>query len=281
MLRHCHDRALLRARPLLLALLPLLTACASTGDAEGTAETTGAAEEAAWDDGWEQGTPDPLEPYNRWAFAFNDTVDTYALRPAAVAYRDYIPEGVRRPIGNALDNLREPFSAGNYYLQGKLGAGGRSTARFLLNTTVGVLGLLDVAGAAGLEQEQTDLGLTLGEWGTPGGPYLVLPLLGPSNVRDAGGLAGRYLTRDYHDPLHWADAGRATRYTVAAVDIIDTRAGLLSLDELMADSGADPYVFMRESYLQNRRERLRDDDWGDWEGGDWNDSGDAWDEGGG
>ncbi len=273
MLKHWHYRTLL------LALLPLLTACAGTGTTEeGPADTTSTADEAAWDDGWEQGTQDPLEPYNRWVFAFNQTVDDYALRPVAVAYRDYLPTAVRRPIGNALDNLREPFSAGNYYLQGKLGEGSRSTARFLLNTTVGVLGLFDVAGAAGLEQEQTDLGLTLGEWGTPAGPYLVLPLLGPSNIRDTTGLAGRYLTRDYHDPLHWADVESATRYGVTALNIVDTRAELLSLDELMADSGADPYIFMRESYLQNRRERLAEDEWGEWDSGSWEDGG--WENGG-
>lgn len=275
---------------LALALLPLVTACATPSGQEAEDSDTaeeGEAEDQWAEDDWEQGTWDPLEPFNRWVFAFNDRVDTYALRPAAVAYRDYVPRGVRRPIGRFLGNLREPYSAANYYLQGEVAAGTRSTARFLINTTVGVLGLFDVAGAAGLEQERTDLGLTLGRWGAPEGPYLVLPLLGPSHARATSGLAGRYLSRDYHDPLHWLEAGQGVRYTSTVLEGLDTRVDLLSLDELMAESGTDPYVFMRESYLQNRRERLGEDDWDDWdsEGGDdgwddaeWEDSED-WEEG--
>ena len=264
-------------------LLALLLGCATqpegSGGNPGDGDTAAEAD-AGWDDadgwnGWEEGTWDPLERYNRWVFAFNETLDSYVVRPAAVAYRDRVPRGVRRPLGSFVDNLQEPFRAGNHYLQGDPGAGTRSVTRFLINSTVGLLGLFDVAGAAGLERKDTDLGLTLGHWGAPEGPYLVLPALGPSTLRDSSGLAGEYLTRTYHRPMHWADLGRAERYSRAALTGLDTRVDLLSLDELMAETGTDPYIFMRESYLQNRRERLGEDDWDDWD--DWDD-GDGWDD---
>ena len=152
--------------------------------------------------------------------------------------------------------------------------------RFAINSTIGIFGLFDVAGAFGLERERTDLGLTLGEWGTPEGPYLVVPLLGPSTLRDASGLAGQYYTRHYHAPMHWADLERPERYSTAVVTGIDARSRLLGLDEMMAETGTDPYVFMRESYLQNRREQLGEDDWDDWDDWDddeWNDE-EEWDD---
>ncbi|MCC3751917.1 MAG: VacJ family lipoprotein [Halorhodospira halophila] len=274
---------------LLLALLPLLGACASSGDSGNpNGEDEWATEDEAWDDDdwgayddWDQGTWDPLEGFNRRVHAFNEVADRYAIRPVAVAYRDTVPSGVRRPISNFLNNLREPFHAGNQLLQGRASAGTRSVTRFAINSTIGVLGLFDVAGAAGLERERSDLGLTLGHWGAPEGPYLVLPLLGPSTARDSSGLAAQYFSREYHSPTHWADIPSPERYTVPIIAGIDTRVALLSLDELMAETGTDSYIFMRESYLQNRRERLGEDDWGDWddddwENGDWDDE--DWDE---
>ena len=275
-------RGLLHAA-LLLALIPLLGGCASSGNTEDTDETEWS-DDPAWDeddgwddyDDWDQGTWDPLEGFNRRVYAFNDVADRYAVRPVAVAYRDTVPGAVRRPIRNFLANLREPFYAGNHLLQGRGSAGTRSATRFAINSTIGVFGLFDVAGAAGLERERSDLGLTLGHWGTPEGPYLVLPLLGPSTARDSAGLLGQYYTRNYHAPLHWADIDAAERYATTTVRGIDTRVALLSLDELMAETGTDPYIFMRESYLQNRRERLGEDDWGDWDDDDW-DNGD-WDD---
>ncbi|ABM61756.1 MlaA family lipoprotein [Halorhodospira halophila] len=264
---------------LLLALFPLLGACATTDNPnDDGAEDEWAAEDDGWNeyDDWDQGTWDPLEGYNRRVHAFNDAADRYVLRPVAVAYRDNVPRGVRRPLGNFVDNLREPFHAGNYFLQGRGSDGTRSITRFAINSTIGVLGLFDVAGAAGLESKRTDLGLTLGHWGAPEGPYLVLPLLGPSNARDSSGLTVQYFSRHYHSPTHWTDIPSPERYAAPILAGIDTRVDLLALDELMAETGTDPYIFMRESYLQNRRERLGEDDWDEWD--DWDDD-EEWDNG--
>lgn len=264
----------------LLALLLLgLTGCATSGGGA----SPGAAPEEHRGEGAEQqwgepATPDPLEPYNRFVFAFNDVADQYVLRPVAVAYRDTLPEAVRQPLRNLVGNLDEPLNAANHYLQGRAGPGTRNLLRFALNSTVGVLGLFDVAGAAGIPGEDTDVGITLGRWGTPAGAYLVLPLLGPSTVRDTTGLGVGYATREYHSPTRWAGLEPAARYSLVALNVVQVRVELLSLDELLERTQADPYIFTRESYLQNRRERLSDDDaWGDWEQeGGWEEDGGGW-----
>lgn len=227
-------------------------------------------------DDWDEGTADPLERYNRWVHSFNMTADEYLVRPVAVSYQEHVPEGVRGPIGNFLSNLREPFYAANYYLQGNGEQGTRSINRFFINSTLGFLGLFDVADSAGLKQESTDLGLTLGHWGVPRGPYIVLPGLGPSTLRASSGLVFRYSTSDYHSIHSWADVDHNYRYIATGLYGLTLRVDLLALDELMERSGADPYIFMRESYLQNRREKLDKEDWDDWDNGDWENGG--WDD---
>lgn len=195
-----------------------------------------------------------------------------------------MPEPGRNRITNFFANLGEPVNVVNHGLQGNAGAATEGTLRFLFNSTFGLLGLFDVAGGLGLERQRTDFGLTLGTWGLDTGPYLVLPFLGPSNIRDATGLGVRYLTREYTDPTHWADQDRDVRWTLAAVDIIDTRARLLPATRIMEESGADPYVFMREAYQQQRAGRLtgRDDEWNDEWDDEWSDEWDEeWDEGDG
>lgn len=214
---------------------------------------------------WGEVTYDPLERYNRWVHSFNMTADEYLLRPLAVTYKERVPAGVRAPVGNFLNNLREPLNAINYYFQGAGEQGTRTLTRFFVNSTIGFLGLFDVAGAAGLERKETDLGLTLGTWGTPEGPYIVLPFLGPSTLRASSGLTIQYLTRDYHSVYSWADVEHHYRHLATGLYGLHLRADLLSLDELMEQSGADPYIFMRESYLQNRRDKLKEDEWGEWE----------------
>ncbi len=259
-----------------LALAFLLGGCASSEKAP----ADDVWEETHWDDdGWgdDGGTYDPWEPMNRTVFAFNDFADTYAIRPVAVVYRDKVPAGARRSLRNFVRNLGEPFNAGTNYLRGRGQAGTTNVMRFFINTTFGIFGLFDVASAAGLEREPSDLGLTLGTWRVPEGPYLVLPLLGPSTVRDTTGLGGQYVTRQQHSPYYWVGAGTPYWIAAAAVAGLDTRAELLSLDEIIEETGADPYIFMRESYLQHRRGQLgRDNGWDDdWDDG-WGDDGGEW-----
>lgn len=267
----------------LLALMLAVPALAAGQTPNGGDDLSDEAwEDDDWSD-WDEGTWDPWEPWNRRVFAFNEAADRWVLKPTAEAYRDYVPGGARRSVRNFFNNLGEPFDAGTNYLRGRGEAGTRNVLRFFMNTTFGVFGLFDVASAAGLEREPSDFGLTFGTWGAPEGPYVVLPLLGPSNVRDTTGLGAQYATRRIHSPYHWADAGTAVRYTSPVIQGIDTRASLLSLDELIEQTGSDRYIFMRESYLQNRRERLGqdDDDWDDWDeewdgDEDWED--DEWDD---
>lgn len=277
--------------PLIAALL-LLTACANSGngsDPEATASGEGApvqrdagARPEDWDEDWadwedDAGTPDPLERYNRVVFAFNDFFDRTVARPVARGYVSVIPEPGRNRVTHFFANLREPVNVVNHGLQGNAGAATEGTLRFLFNSTFGLLGLFDVAGGLGLERQPTDFGLTLGTWGLDTGPYLVLPFLGPSNIRDATGLGVQYLTREYTSPLYWTDQEPDVRWTLTAVDLIDTRARLLPATRIMEESGADPYVFMREAYLQRRAERLsgREEGWDD----EWDDEwSDGWDE---
>lgn len=267
-----------------MALVLVLSGCASSADQREAAATPAAQPDNGAADGWEddgwngdgwddfEGTRDPLEPMNRTVFAFNEFADTYAVRPAAVFYRDTVPAGARRSISNFLRNLGEPFNAGTNYLRGRGRAGTTNVMRFFINTTFGLFGLFDVAGAAGLDREPSDLGLTLGTWRVPEGPYLVLPLLGPSTIRDTTGLGGQYVTRQQHSPYYWTGAGTRIWVSATVAQGLTIRTELLSLDEIIEESGADRYVFMRESYLQHRREQLGEDDWDDWD--DWDDADD-------
>lgn len=193
---------------------------------------------------------DPFEPVNRVVFRVNDTLDTYALRPLAKGYQQVTPDFVEARVGNFFDNLGDVVSLANDLLQGKFHDAGVDTSRVLFNTTFGGLGLFDVASRMGLPRNDEDLGQTLGVWGLGNGPYLVLPLLGPSTLRDAAGRGGDSFLRPYRyvDPV-------SSRNTMLAVDVVDTRAGLLSAERMVT---GDKYVFMRNAYLQNREFRTRD-----------------------
>ncbi|RLK51452.1 phospholipid-binding lipoprotein MlaA [Alkalispirillum mobile] len=279
----------------LLATLLLISACASNGNGPepeaGTSNPTGEGGDAtladeAWDEDWDDwdddpGTADPLERYNRAVFTFNEFFDRTVARPVATGYVQTVPEPGRNRVTNFFANLREPVNVVNHSLQGDAGAATEGTLRFLFNSTFGLLGLFDVAGAMGLERQRTDFGLTLGTWGVDTGPYLVLPFLGPSNVRDASGLGVQFVTREYTGPLHWTDQERDVRWSLAALNVVDIRARLLPATRIMEESGADPYVFMRESYLQQRARRLAgpdDDGWGDEWDDEWDDGDDGWDD---
>jgi phospholipid-binding lipoprotein MlaA len=196
------------------------------------------------------GTPDPADPFqpmNRGVYSFNDTLDRAALKPVAVAYHDHTPSWFQTGVGNFFTNLTYPGTALNDLLQGKLVAAGQDTLRFVINTTLGWGGVLDVASGAALPQHQEDLGQTLGKWGVPAGPYLMVPFLGPSTVRD---LPSR-VSETFLQPLYWFNYGNA-RWGSLGLSLVDTRARLLPLDETL-DGVYDKYAFIRNGYLQRRQ----------------------------
>jgi phospholipid-binding lipoprotein MlaA len=195
---------------------------------------------------------DPFQAYNRVMYAFNDSIDRNALRPTAVAYVRVVPAPIRRGVSNFFRNFSSPRTIVNDLLQGKLKNGGGDTARFLVNSTVGLVGLFDPASRMGLERHEEDFGQTLGRWGVPAGPYLVLPVLGPSTLRDS--IAR--VPDEYTSTRHYIKNGTA-RVSLAAADVIDLRAGLLDYDQVIRES-FDPYAFVRNSWLQRRQYLVKD-----------------------
>ena len=198
-------------------------------------------------------TPDPLQPFNRAMFTFNDAVDRVFFRPLAIGYRAVLPQPVRNGVNNFFNNLRAPTTLLNDILQGKPKRAQETINRFLVNSTIGLLGFVDIATRLGLPEHQEDYGQTLAVWGVPAGPYIVLPLLGPSTLRDAVGKVPEFYIAD---PLWEPDDTAVTiaRFSVRAVDI---RSRLLDLDRVIKMQ-VDPYLFFRETYLQNRQRAILD-----------------------
>ncbi len=197
-------------------------------------------------------TPDPLEPINRVTYAFNDGVDTVILKPLAKGYKAVTPPLARRGVSNFFDNLAYPVVIVNNLLQGKPGAALSDTGRFLVNSTVGLAGLLDVGESLGWEKNDEDFGQTLAVWGVPRGPYLVLPFLGPSTIRDAFGRPADAALNG----LYWIEDA-SVRDKLFVLSIIDIRMRLLPA-ESQIESSNDPYLFVRESYLQRREYLIYD-----------------------
>jgi phospholipid-binding lipoprotein MlaA len=196
---------------------------------------------------------DPFERYNRAMFSFNKTVDDKVLKPVATGYVDVIPDLVRTAISNFFGNIGDVWTAVNNYLQGKPRDGTNDLARVVLNSTFGIVGLIDVATPAGLVQHEEDFGQTLGVWGVKSGPYLILPILGASTVRD--GLV-RPLDL-YADPITQIN-GAGVENSLRALRLVDDRATLLYSTRMMEDAALDPYLFVRDAYLQRRESRVRD-----------------------
>ena len=195
---------------------------------------------------------DPLEPLNRGLYTVNDVVDRYTLKPIARGYKAVMPEFARRGVTNFSRNLTTPRSAINNFLQGKPGPGFTDLGRFLLNSTFGLAGLIDVASAEGIPVYDEDFGQTLAVWGLPEGPYLFIPILGPNTLLDAVSIP----VDIYSDPLIHYD-NSSVRDKLYILRTIDLRMRLLSAEELLEGS-KDPYLTLRESYLQNRRFQVYD-----------------------
>lgn len=199
---------------------------------------------------------DPLEGYNRAMFGFNDGLDKAIIKPLASGYKTVVPAFARTGVSNFFANLGDLWIGINNILQGKLGAGVSDFGRFALNTTVGVLGVFDVASNAGLEKHNEDFGQTLGRWGVGSGAYVVLPVLGPSSVRD--GLSR--FTLDWRgDPLRYVN-NIPTRNELMGVRVVDGRANLLDVSRLAEEAALDHYAYIRDAFLQRRRSLIYDGD---------------------
>lgn len=195
---------------------------------------------------------DPWEKLNRGTYRFNDTIDRATLKPVAKAYRKVVPDPARKGVTNFFRNLETPGSAINNFLQGKPGHGFRELTRFVVNSSIGIGGLFDVAARNGVEAHPEDFGQTAAVWGMPPGPYIVIPFFGPGTLRDAVFLP----VDTASNPLYYCDKS-TVRDPLLALRIIDLRMRLLSLEKLLKDS-KDPYVTIRESYLQNRKFEVYD-----------------------
>ena len=196
---------------------------------------------------------DPFERYNRHMSAINDAVDKTVTKPIATAYVEYVPEPARTCVGNMLSNILEIPHAINSVLQGKPEAL-NNVCRFLINSTFGLAGCVDVATQAGCEKNEQDFGLTLGHWGFGPGPYFVWPFLGPSSIRDSVGRVAGLTVLNPVSEIH--DTG--VRNTIYGTAIVDLRASLLPADKVVDAAALDRYLFIRDAYLQRRRNLVYD-----------------------
>ncbi|MDY7573363.1 VacJ family lipoprotein [Actimicrobium sp. CCI2.3] len=198
---------------------------------------------------------DPFEGYNRAMFSFNDGLDRVAIKPAATAYRNVLPQFVQTGVGNFFGNLGDVWTAVNNLLQGKVEDGLNDFMRVAVNSTLGLGGLLDISSEAGLQKHREDFGQTLGRWGVSSGPYVVLPLFGSSTLRDTAAtpldIVGDPWT--YKDPVNVRNMGTAVR-------LVDLRASVLDASSLIEDAALDRYEFVRDAYMQRRQSRVYDGD---------------------
>ncbi len=196
---------------------------------------------------------DPFEGVNRGIYRFNDTFDRALAKPVATAYRDYVHQEIRDRVRNFFSNLADPFIGVNNVLQGKLEDGVLDWARFAFNSTIGLLGIHDVATDMGYEKHNEDFGQTFGRWGAGPGPYLVLPILGSSTLRDGIGTGLDLYTDPIGEirPYH-------LEYSLIALRVTGVRADLLDASRILEEAALDPYVFQRDAYLQRRRNLIYD-----------------------
>jgi len=196
---------------------------------------------------------DPLEKINRGIFAFNNKLDDYVIRPAAITYRSLTPNAVELGVSNFFSNLEDINVVVNDVLQGKFKQATSDLGRFAVNSTVGVFGVFDIGSRIGLEKNFETWGQTFGHWGIAEGPFIMLPLFGPSNLRaTVGQVAGTYTTY----PRYVND--RKTVFAVRALEIITLRAPLLSSIELVNQASLDPYIFIRDFWSRRHRQQTLD-----------------------
>ena len=196
---------------------------------------------------------DPLEPLNRKIYSFNEHVDELLVKPAAHAWRLVLPDFARTGISNFFSNIGDVVVALNNLLQGKVAAAGQDVGRVAVNSTIGLLGFIDVATKMGLEKHDEDFGQTLGYWGVGNGAYVVLPFFGPSTVRDTAGLAVDLKTYPlaYVEPVH-------DRNALLGARVVSKRSELLGASNVLEAAALDPYAFLRDAYLQRRRALVYD-----------------------
>jgi phospholipid-binding lipoprotein MlaA len=198
---------------------------------------------------------DPFESFNRSVYRFNDTLDRYALKPVAQAYQKVVPEPLQLMVGSFFGNLDDLYTGANNLLQAKPKEALVDFSRFVLNSTLGFAGVADVATGIGMPKHDEDLGQTLGYWGVPSGPYLVIPLLGPSTVRDAPSRAADIFLSPI-DLLY--DKSVRVRNSTWALRLIHGRAALLEAEKVIQGAALDPYSLIRDGWLQRRRNAVYD-----------------------
>jgi phospholipid-binding lipoprotein MlaA len=225
--------------PLILAVLFTFTACTTL---------------KVSDDPTLQNSSDPLVGLNRSIFKFNLVADEAVLRPVAKTYAAMVPDPAQNAVGRFFSNLGEPINVVNNLLQGKVDGALNSTYRFAVNSTIGILGLFDVAKTYQVDRKSEDFGQTLAAWGVKPGPYLVLPFLGPSNFRDGLGFAVDNITFDGRAEITDSNASRAS---LTAVNVVEIRANFLGSADLL-DQQLDPYLFLKEAYQQSRLNSIYD-----------------------
>jgi len=223
---------------LMLSVL-MMTACASIQQTERVAKI------------------DPFERVNRVVFSFNETADQYVIKPIAEGYKFVLPEFVRTGVTNIFGNINDVLIGANNLLQGKPANAASDIGRFFINSTVGVLGLFDVATDMGLDKNREDFGQTLGVWGFSDGPYIVMPFFGASNVRDTVGFVVDVKT-DFMINTNKLNSDEKT--AINSLRIINRRADLLDAGQLLEDAAFDKYSFLRDGYLQRRRNQIYDGD---------------------
>jgi phospholipid-binding lipoprotein MlaA len=201
---------------------------------------------------------DPLEPMNRAIYKFNDAVDSAVLKPVATGYQAVVPSPIRTGVSNFFSNLGDVWSLVNHVLQFEFANAGKTVARLGINTFLGLGGVLDIATEAGIEVPKADLGQTFGKWGVPSGPYVMLPLLGPSTVRDGVGT----ITATYHDPVNRV-SDNATRNVLTVTRVVDVRTRLLGATDAVDEIALDKYSFIRDVYLKRRQNQISPQKLGD------------------
>jgi len=219
-----------KATLLALTLSTLLSGCATSGNPK-----------------------DPIEGFNRAMFAFNEGLDTVLIKPVAQGYDAVLPAPVRTGVTNFFGNIADLFVGVNNLLQGKPDQALSDLGRVAINSTIGILGLFDVATEAGLEKHEEDFGQTFGRWGAGDGAYVVIPVFGPRTVRDTAGLILDVAVDPVGDIDHVP-----TRNSLTALRLIDTRADLLPADKVIEEAALDKYAYVRDGYLQRRRNLVHD-----------------------